>query len=240
MLTLAALTKPVLVTAGLTALVWFTGKPQIQTAPPLDDVPPPPPGPPNIPPDVDPPLPENQADSAAVLASVLNVRSEPSSSSGVIAKVTRGQLVSLIDAPFAPQNAGETYPWWFVQIPGGQQGWVYSQYISLSRGSVPKDEEEKNRRLSERDRPIFQGKAGFGWYAPQPLRQSATSYVRTLSPHGAPLYAQPDARSQRIGTLVPGGTARLLQNLGQWSRILVSDRGRAIEAWVPRRSLVLA
>lgn len=165
----AALLKPLAFTGGAALLLWLTRKKE--TPLPQPPAPPPPaPQPPAPEPDVFPP----DAETAVVIGDGVRLRNAPNTGAAILTTLPKGTRVGLVEAPFEPQNAGEKYAWWQIVLPNGQAGWAYSQYISLSGGAVPKDEEEDHRRKAEREAPIFQGNA------PYAVRRHLG-----LSPHGA-------------------------------------------------------
>lgn len=67
-----------------------------------------------------------------VTASKLNVRSEPSAASAIVASVKRGERLALLDRG--------TKGWYRVAVAGGSAGWIASQYAREVK-SCPPDRE---------------------------------------------------------------------------------------------------
>lgn len=65
----------------------------------------------------------DEIQTGTVSVSVLNLRSNPGTSSKVIGSMTRGDKLSIID------NSGD---WLKVQTSDGETGWAYSPYITVS------------------------------------------------------------------------------------------------------------
>ena len=88
----------------------------------------PPPGPPPAPPPQNaPPTSETPAESLTVLASTLNVRLEPSTSGAIVAKVSRGDRVTVLKREGA---------WSRIQTASGDIGWVASEHVGRASKQV--------------------------------------------------------------------------------------------------------
>lgn len=68
----------------------------------------------------------DEIQTGTVSASVLNLRSDPGTSSKVIGSMTRGDKLSILE------SSGD---WLKVKTSDGETGWAYSQYIALSKDS---------------------------------------------------------------------------------------------------------
>ncbi len=68
----------------------------------------------------------DEIQTGTVSASVLNLRSDPGTSSKVIGSMTRGDKLSILE------SSGD---WLKVKTSDGETGWAYSQYIALSKES---------------------------------------------------------------------------------------------------------
>lgn len=66
-----------------------------------------------------PPVPDNRI---AVIAVRLNVRSGPGLNQAVVGQVIRGTQLVI---------RGSSAGWWYVQLPGGESGWVMSAFTTL-------------------------------------------------------------------------------------------------------------
>lgn len=66
-----------------------------------------------------------------VTASTLNVRSGPSTKDALVARVKRGQLLTVLDSRDA---------WLEIRAPGGQVGWVHSKYTAVEEPCLPDKE----------------------------------------------------------------------------------------------------
>jgi uncharacterized protein YgiM (DUF1202 family) len=64
------------------------------------------------------PVPDNQI---AVIAERLNVRSGPSVNQAVVGQVVRGTRLII---------QGNAAGWWYVQLPGGESGWVMAAFTT--------------------------------------------------------------------------------------------------------------
>jgi uncharacterized protein YgiM (DUF1202 family) len=65
------------------------------------------------------PVPDNQI---AVIAERLNVRSGPGVNQAVVGQVVRGTRLVI---------QGNAAGWWYVQMPGGESGWVMAAFTTL-------------------------------------------------------------------------------------------------------------
>ncbi|MDI9388364.1 MAG: SH3 domain-containing protein [Synergistota bacterium] len=61
-------------------------------------------------------------------ATRVNMRSEPSTSSKVIMRFDGGELVEVLEQ--AKGGSNEAHPWHRVSAAGGEQGWVYGEFLS--------------------------------------------------------------------------------------------------------------
>lgn len=61
----------------------------------------------------------------------VNLRTEPSVSSGVAARFPGGELVEIMGK--VPSGEGEKFPWFEVSTGGGTTGWVYGQFLAEGR-----------------------------------------------------------------------------------------------------------
>ncbi len=68
----------------------------------------------------------DEIQTGTVSASVLNLRSDPGTSSKVIGSMTRGDKLSILE------SSGD---WLKVKTSDGETGWAYGQYIALSKDS---------------------------------------------------------------------------------------------------------
>ncbi len=68
----------------------------------------------------------DEIQTGTVSASVLNLRSDPGTSSKVIGSMTRGDKLNILE------SSGD---WLKVKTSDGETGWAYSQYIALSKDS---------------------------------------------------------------------------------------------------------
>jgi uncharacterized protein YgiM (DUF1202 family) len=87
----------------------------------------PPPPPPPFPVQTRPDTGEAPAESLTVLASTLNVRVEPSTSGAIVAKVSRGDRVTVLKREGA---------WSRIQTSAGDIGWVSSEHIGKASKSA--------------------------------------------------------------------------------------------------------
>jgi hypothetical protein len=54
----------------------------------------------------------------------LNLRSEPSTTAGVVTYVFNGEYVAILAGPTQTEESGFSYTWWRVQTANGSQGWM--------------------------------------------------------------------------------------------------------------------
>lgn len=116
------------IAAGLAAAASILAAAGCKTAEPAPP-PAPPPAPevvePVRPPAPPPPLPPT---TVRVTGSTLNVRGGPSGSAAVIAKVKKGERLTLLE---------ESSDWYRVQLPAGKEGWVSARYARKEEPCLP-------------------------------------------------------------------------------------------------------
>lgn len=122
---IAAPSRPALALAALAALLGATACKS--AAPPPPSAPPPAPEivEPVRPPEPPPPPPPT---TLRVTGSTLNVRGGPSAGSAVVAKVRKGDRLTLLE---------EQPDWLRVALPSGKEGWVAARYVRKEEPCLP-------------------------------------------------------------------------------------------------------
>jgi cell wall-associated NlpC family hydrolase len=104
----------------------------------------------------------DEIQTGTVTASVLNLRSQPGTSSKIIGDMTRGEKLSILE------SSGD---WFKVKTSEGETGWASGQYITLSSTEV----------VSETDSLVKQSAdSPDSSEHPSELSQQITSYAKTL------------------------------------------------------------
>ena len=140
--------------------------------------------------------------------SALNVRSIPSSSGEVVAKLAAGESV-----PLADKQDG----WYQVELMTGEKGWVSSKFSSIEMGSLP-PEMTASAAPEETTAP------------PAPAAPVTTVVVIKVS-KGSSLNvrSRPSSSSSVMGSLKSGDMRPLMQESGDWYQIEMPDGSKG---WV--------